>query len=514
MKFLLNILYLSILTATFLFQCSCSKDLGNYDYVDINKVFISDVDTFYTVKQGSILSITPKIASSEAKDDSQYSYTWLKNGVVGKLSDGPKTVDSVKNLNVSIKDGLGVYNYTLRVTDLKTNIFEEKNFKVFVTQETYEGWLVLSDIGNDKSRLDMVSYHLQGNKYVEYEDILKKMNSKLRLTGSPNFVSYFNIYSQYTPTTSQEGDKSLILIGTNQIAKYVGVDTLNYSELYDFSVLTESGDNIAVGQHAKIYDNGSPQNYGQDVILLWADGNVYVLAYLRNFFGGINRNMSTDYRLFNASPYISFSGSQAVLFDQDNSEFVWYKGSSESYCSNLETQETLFKNIINKDLLFMKYVNYNGGETFAILKDKDGDKIYLARFNFATQNYFQEIKAPQLLQASCYEVNDDQGYIFYSVGGRLYQYDFEKGTNNEVADYGNRKISLIKFQFISTETDKTNRYADLRRKLVVCTYDEADLEKSGRMDLYTIPARSSELISISNSYSGFGKVKSITYRSR
>lgn len=121
-----------------------------------------------------------------------------------------------------------------------------------------------------------------------------------------------------------------------------------------------------------------------------------------------------------------------------------------------------------------------------------------------------------MAQAEQFEVNNDFGYVFYNVGSKLYEYDFNLKLNKEMADYGSRKISLLKFQYVKVGDPKSNsykRYVDITKRLVVCSYDDGNLNNSGAMDVYSIPPVNGQLIK-EESFAGMGKIVSITYRFR
>jgi hypothetical protein len=59
-----------------------------------------------------------------------------------------------------------------------------------------------------------------------------------------------------------------------------------------------------------------------------------------------------------------------------------------------------------------------------------------------------------------------------------------------MADYGTRKISLIKFQNMAANNSckpKNPRYNMIAKQLIVCRYNDGNQEGSGVMDLYSIP---------------------------
>ncbi|WP_159451734.1 PKD-like family lipoprotein [Pedobacter africanus] len=499
MKFLNKMILMFLVGG--LFQ-ACKKDPGNYNYIEINEAVVSGLDSLYSVNQGEILQIKPKIAYSRdaAGDTLNYKYSWLRINREGYNAGVPKLIDSATNFNVRMNDNLGVYNYSFRITDKKTGVWKESYFKIFVTNKTYEGWYLLSETGGKQSRLDMLSYKVAAKKYEFMEDVLAASRSTLKLKGTPSFIEFFN--TNGVPIIN--GTQDALVVGTTEMATFLGVDTLEHLPIYDFSVFMEGNKNLAIGPGSKM--ETLPFN-----VFLWANHIVYTQYYGKLF--PINKMSSGNTNPFKTSRSFGAASVDAVLFNEDASEFVWYPGNGAKSCIKIEN-ETLFKNKIDKDLLYMKYSSYNGGEYFAILKDKTSDKVYLARFTVGKQNYFAEITGTPIAQAEQFEVSGDFGYVFYSVGGKLYEYDFNLKLNKEMADYGSRKISLLKFQYVDPGYyTKNPRYVDINRRLCVCTYDEGNIDRSGTLDLYFIPPINGQLVK-EESFSGMGKIVSITYRNR
>jgi hypothetical protein len=82
-------------------------------------------------------------------------------------------------------------------------------------------------------------------------------------------------------------------------------------------------------------------------------------------------------------------------------------------------------------------------------------------------------------------------------------------------DYGNKKITILKFHAFQSNNYNTpaTGYQKLRNKLIVATYDPAQPNTSGIVDLWTVPVLNAALQSF-GSISGFGKIQSLTYRER
>ncbi len=487
----------------------CVKDLGNYDYKDeLNTAVVSNLDSLYLIEKHKTLTITPKLSFTQdpVGNMDDYKLEWMSLGRKGFLP-SPEVFAEGPTLNFKVGDeALGGRLFALRVTDKKTGVFKDFPFTILVSSPFYEGWLILSEIEGNSSRLDMMSYNPLTKKFTFINDVLKAANSALQLSGKPSFIKYFYISSDAVPITN--GSHDAIVVGTSTLATYLGADTLNLGSRYDLRYQYADGVNHAVGPDAKM---GDANRYS---LWIYSNGNVsnFETSRLGGKYDILNKRVVDGKTvMFKPSPFVSHGISKdLILFDEDASEFLWYTGFYNP-CLKLDNG-TVFNNKIDKDLLFMRRVSYDGGNTFAILKDKGKSNIHLARFTPREQISIKELTGTLMDKADMFEISNEHGAIFYTVGSKLYQYDIGLSQNKLMADYGSKKISYIKFNEFP-DLFKSTEYTELMRKLIVCTYDENNLQSSGEMIFYTVPPAGGQ-ITKDFAYTGFGKIKDFTYRVR
>ncbi|MBC9930003.1 PKD-like family lipoprotein [Chitinophaga qingshengii] len=492
------------LMATFL-QVACMKDKGNYQYESINRIIITGIDSSYTVSYGDRLKVNPLLSftQEQQEDTTNYSYLWVADHVLG-YSWIPDTIATTRNLDAAIRlRRFGTYYMYYRVTDKRTGVFTDAYFYVTMTTPSFEGWLLLSDVGNGDSRLSMVS-HL-GNRDTVYPDILKTVGTAYTPVGAPVFVE--TAISDF-PRPGQ--DIYVTFVATSKQFVYLGQDTLEYSPANDMKKYVPAAVTDWSGARFST--------------LLTKDGlltlNKNVYAILRNSYVGPVNN-TADGKRFSASGWATFKQSisalsTCVLFDTDKGTFYRYPGNGTTCIPY--TNSTLFDFNTGKDLLYLKHVPFNGGEVFAVLQDRLNNKRYLARFTLiGTQHYYSEITGDDISGATQFAVSSDLGYLFYSAGGKLYEYDPVNNRSILMKDYGTRAISLIKFQqFIFTYdgTANASRYQELAKKLIVCTYEPDAPSSSGMLDIYHVPDANAPL-QLYQSFSGdIGKIVSVSYRDR
>ncbi|WP_405605794.1 PKD-like family lipoprotein [Polaribacter sp. Asnod1-A03] len=481
-----------------LFTCalmsSCLEDVGNYEYTEINEIEFGGIEETYTVNRFYNFNITPKLVSSLGEDNEDaYTYKWQAYGADGSGGNKLTTLSLEKNLLTPANLLPGEHTIFYTVQDLNTGVEFQQSFVVTIVNTIYEGWLVLSDI-NGEGRLDMVP--LFEGEFKVRTDILDLLDSELTLTGTPKFVYTYpydsDFYGVYVSTTGN---------GTNKLEP----DTFEWNKSYNISgeFVSSQPEDLEVDN---ILGKGSKMSYAV------VDGDVYYYFGLFGWLYSAPIN-SIDGVLFEASTLIgkgNFWGN-SILYDNTNKRFVRTNFGNTSVMPT----GTRFNYTTGKDLEYMVGNDFNttttntaGTQIFAILRDPANSKKYLALFNATTsaQTYYAEVLATDFDQATSYAVSPNYGYLFYAVGGKVYQYDYSLKTTKLMIDKGSEEITLIKFNDFF---NSTTVYDELEHQLIVCSYDGTE----GTMELYDVPPVNGQIV-LQATYSGFGKIKSIDYRER
>lgn len=469
---------------------SCYDDEGNYDYKDINEVGISGLEEKYSVARFENFNLVPELTYSQASGNTaNYTYKWQAYQRSGVGDDRVTDLSNEKDLLVPIELIPGNYTVYYTVYDDSTGLEWQYDFDLEVANSIYEGWLVLNDI-NGASRLDMISYIYE--EYQTKHDVLALAGSELTLDGAPGFVYCYSFdpsfYGIYVSTSGN---------GTVKLEP----NTFTWKEAFNISNEFTTNQPIDLEVDNLVAKTGGEAYVAKDGNIYW-----YYRLWNRRYSAPVN---SIDGVVFEASPLIG-SGNYwdaAVLYDNTNKRFVRAQYGS----AFLMPEGTLFDYNTGKDLLYIVGSDYNssyGDETFAVLNDPVDNKRYLAVFtaNEGIQSHYGEIVGPDIDQATSFAVNPDYGYLFYAAGSKVYQYDFSLGTTKLMVDKGGDEITLIKFQNFFANRDRFN---ELQRQLIVCSYDGTE----GTMELYSVPPVNGQ-IELENTYTGFGKIKSVTYRER
>lgn len=506
-KFYINQI-LCLLTALLLF--GCAKDLGNYSYGDINEATIEKIEKSYTILLGEKLVIDPELTFTQDKayDENNYSFEWfaLRKADVAP-SEKRKDLAKTKKLDITVQVPPDSYNAYYKVTDKRTGVSILKQFDLKVETTIYEGWMVLSDV-NGGGRLDMISKI--ENKYTHVTDILKTTGSELVLDGKPQMVyCYPFAFNEYG-----------IYVGTDKATRRLHPETFEWKDSYD--IKTEVLGQLSPDFHADVFE-AVPENTGNCYMV--ANGEVHFYFSTMQMFYGLPINIvQGENTYFKPAPFIAARQdygsypSSATLFDVDKKRFLKHGGMVTKVSTYSNALNTHFDfNNVGMDLVYMTNTAYSGASTvFAVLKNNAG-KMYLAQFDGATgvQSYFAEIVGADIAQATHFAVSPVFGYLFYAVGGKVYEYDLSLKSSKLMLDRGTERVSLLKFQYFTFRwSGRPESYEAFSKQLLVASYDPAKSPgDNGQLELFEVPSLNGDLISKSK-YTGFGKIVSVSYRER
>lgn len=487
---------------------ACKKDLGNYNYNELNDVNFGGISKSYTVLLGEKLQITPefKFSKENNNDESAFSYQWYAFDVNANLllpADQRKNIATTRNLDAAIQIPPGNYLLYYSVTDKKTGVMYTTKIPLKVETTIYEGWMVLNDV-NGTARLDMVSKIK--NVYTPIVDVLAQTGSELVLKGKPlNVTCYAFSMSAYG-----------ISVSTDQSSNRIDPETFRWKNTYNLSY--EMVASVPAGFHA---DFLAPVKEDKGICYMYAGGNVYFNYAMFGVNYGVPINLVTGEKVaFKAAPFVASTMDYAtfmpiaVLFDTEKKRFLRH-GNNDRSMGTIPTPQVPLFNTSNMgmDLLHMEYTPYNGGEIFAVMKNSEG-KSFLVRFSpfNGAHNYFAEITGTDITLAEKFALSPVFGYLFYSVGGKVYEYDTSLKTTKLMIDKAAERISLMRFPDFARSSN--TYYKDKANQLMVCSYlPTGPADKNGKMEFYDVPALNANLTLVEG-YSGFGKIVSVNYRQR
>lgn len=431
---------------------SCYKDLGNYDYHDINEVEFADIKSSYTIALGvDNLKIDPTVTMTEpgaSPDDlSRFSYTWvIQYGVVPTIID---TISTERVCDWTPDLTTGTYeNVWFKVRDNKTNVVWKTKTSVTITTPYGRGIMMIGENEKGKAEVEMLSM-LTGRDTIRIGNILA--NSGLpELTGpidiihAPGSATTTKVWvltesgaywlDRLTLKGSKNNDLSSIILSPSESVKKARM--LDVA----FRVKDLAGAPASSGVRACLFDNGDI--YGN-----------YVGIYGDVYGEPLSRVSSAPTKDIKAAPFLFYqlrSGSAIIWYDTAGERFMALNANLlEAYSIPLDgydkagdifpwNQSFAGAQVPGGTLVYGEniYDNTGGGNgnSIALMKCKD-DKYRLFKFlsGGATGSSkracytIDESKAINFRQATEYRFLTSRNAMLYKVGEKIYAYSFNPG---------------------------------------------------------------------------------------
>jgi hypothetical protein len=536
MKFSKKFTFTLILGLAFV-ATGCYKDQGNYTYIDVNKFNIDSFPSF-SVKQFDTLKYAPKISGTleqaNIDDTMRFKYRWTIS------SGSEEVIGTEKNLNALIKTSPGNYTLYFKMIDTKTGqVFVQRSGSLAIGSNTFEGWLVLSDVEGN-AQLDMVNF-FQGTMNIT-RDLLSQSPDLPKPLKGPRKIAFLatglnnSIPPPYHAAKLSSADLQWIYLTTDQGGWKLRNDFMFTQGAWNNSkeMLSSSKDSA---NFKPLYHSGGESSISSNyVYMVDENGDIYERAPGSYYVVSINRVINEG--PFKAAPFIgrahSYSWTEnGVLYDTDKKRFVRsYQGNG--YCTTLPNpvSNVLFDfGNVGMDMVWMRSMD-NLMMTFAVMKDSNKDYwllVFDARTS-VTQNAKMKITSPDIDKAKFFTVDKNSGVLFYATENKVYAItkDFP-GTYHEVLNTGNRKISWMDEHPFSVgrryyngdlpdgTKNTTNLEPYIANWVGVATYDPANMAYgTGTLAFYypkNYTTNNAAFVK-KDEYTGFGKIVSVSYRER
>ena len=479
---------------------SCYKDKGNYTYHDVNEVTFQNFDSAkgYVAYVGETFQVMPTVKGSLLNEEAAYSYEWSYEDVSKK----PVVISGERNLNFRINMLPGLYTLIYKVTDKATGVQYPIRAPLQVSTDIYEGFLVLNNV-NGKSRLDMLSYKKENGQFAQYTDVLAKMGSTLPEQGVP-----YKVFCMHATTVANTDPKFYkIYLSTASGTNCIDAETFGYTPT----------NNIRYEMMGDVPQNFIAYNFGGDyqanqlpTMYMFGDNSIFIRRNNYLVFPYVPLNTYAGaVAPFKASPYFAANTSFVMMYNTEKRTFARTQATASTTVFDMPANQNY---PVGKDLLFME-INYTGA-VHAILKDPSSEQYSIIRFNMgAIPDYNQAITAPDFNKATRYAVSPDRGYLFYSVGGKVYEYDLALKTTKLMIDKGADEITYLGFHRFYFRTLYPN-YDDWGKLLNVGSFaSSGSAATGGALEQYYVPPVNGAL-ELRNKWTGFGKITSISYRER
>lgn len=521
-----------LLAALALGHAGCRKDLGNYDYVETNVVDIQGINNDYEFRIGDTVRIIPEIhVSMQGKEDPDlYNYRWTTYEHGGTSDSTVRVVSRRRNLDTVLPLKTGSYTLAYEVQEKSSGItaFRQVSMKVSGSFKL-AGWFVLNDGGANPPRLDYYEDDINTQLH-SYPRVYRDLTGYVRdavtgipftLTGKPLFVQTWQ--SRFIDISGGAA-RNFVYIGTTDKTQKI-----NMTEGFTWNAITHDFRNeTSLGDSPALARNFYP--YTASISYIEQSGNLFYFngTYRQRYGVPLNQLLSGEtFKIAEqmAVPVSNDVQSACLMFDKDNRRFLKHSGLFTYYATTLPANSDpggFDPSVINRDLVWMGYTFAYTGQAVAVLKDGAG-KMALARMAFSPIGAFkatslEDINPPEIDKATKFALDSRLGYLFYAVGGKLYQYDMDTKVAKVAKDYGSREITLLKasrtIRFTPLDLGRfpqyLARYESPVYGLCVGTCNPGAAAGTGQLDVMKVPTLMGEVTPF-YSFSGLDRIVDVCY---
>lgn len=527
-----KIKYIVLLVLLSFLCVSCYEDKGNYSYLDKDIVTIMFPDDLKAMSYAEYLTFSPTIKSSLngdiTNDDTKYEFgcklncVWY-NSEIGK-NEQWMDIDSTRTKDVKFFANIpaGTYKIWYWVTNKETGVTTNAEGSVKVLSSTYQGWMVLNNVGEvNKVRLDIISSDSK-NKPIIAKDILGE-KAPILYNGTQIMINpskFFNAECIYL--LSKSGGYRL------------DVDNLQTQESYnmklnDFILSTTPGQPLSM----LIVNSGG--RIGPLSRLAITDiGNAYAItsnASGASFEYPINTPKRDVEPIYKVSPMMGTSmarlgnSSCALLYDITNKRFLgWNYYATDNHITfplnDPEVAEKKFSYATGMELVAMKSTRYSDGLIYSVLQDNEKKRhvygINLSGSKFYQESVYNNIAAEHFNDATDYAFHSQYPFMFYTYGNKVYSYNLGTGALSDILILDpSETVTMIKFNLyvnmqLSDLNDQSDEFLGKQYQLIVASTTSA--VDGGTVRFYHIDSMGK--MTKKEEYKGFGKVVDVTYRER
>lgn len=438
---------------------SCFKDLGSYDYKDINEITVANLggphNLLYKV---DTLRITPDIQyTMDSNDLDRYSYEWR----IGFANEGATrpTISHERNLVFPVTLVPNSYTLYFNVYDKVTELTWTTTTSLNVGTASSRGFLIAGEDENGYADADMIAMP-SGKDTVIVKRIINN-------NGMPRYKGAIKLL--HTGATS-DATKVKQWYMTKEGSYYMNTSTMEVKPSNTFKNLVYTNfdlplDIYPVALAPMVVSSGgsSPGTYSRVVIT--NTGDLFAASLMSGDFysNPINRISAKPMELLKLSPYLMHAPvtwNRYLVFDEGNNRFLYGTGSSVP-----STMLTLLydsggpfpwnQGTTGRKLVYAENTrNYEdggtAGNTFALLKDPANESHV---YKFYSNGSFSPIKlayykikplAVDFEKSEIYAFSSVRKILYYAVGSKLYGYDYNPGfeKNYLIKDFG-EEITML-----------------------------------------------------------------------
>lgn len=416
----------------------CVSDEGNYIYQTLNEVKITDMQTsFEVLSKIDKLQIQPVVSGTlTGEDDSKFEYEWYVCGDRHKHT----TISKEKNLDWLVDLPAGSHYIYFVVKDKTTGMDKRQSVSVNVKTPYSTGFLILGDLpGENKMGLDMLTMPA-GRDTTLVENAFD--NSELQLKSADKIIflgQHYDPAQQFLWLMSDDKGYSLTS----------GASFENMGEFNDLGIVELDIAHKTPMKLVEVFPHQGRANRSRSYRgYMTEDVVVYNMVIGGQYYTQpVNRYSAASNDLFKPFPWVfsygAYSSATAqLIYDMDADRFARMPTGFTYYCSyptDYANDPWKFNAATEKRTLLYGENGYESGKgyCYAIMKDKGGDTRYIYRWLLGTSATAAITKSPLYTvdtslavdfdKASHYMFSSNRTSVLYSVGNRLYQYDYARG---------------------------------------------------------------------------------------
>lgn len=412
---------------------SCVEDNTEYNFKDLNKVSIENLQMKYYVMLYEHLQITPTI-KTQHNDESKLSYAWYAYTATSR--DEADTLSYEKNLDVLVEPSLLTpgedYTLVLRIVDNETGVFYQEDMKLEVTTQFSKGTIFLCE-ENGEAELNFLQ---DSEDKLFLEGVYKEANKELVGRNPVKIISVNP--NQYAPFMKQE------YIWCNDENGGMIASPLSFEKV---KPMREAFD---VTPEAEILN---PQYYfkGDMIEYIIVNGALHKRATNMKAVTWepalVLMNEKADYSL--VPDVLRIISSKPIFYDQNYGRLIihetWNMAALKTLVKSPEDPGLFDPNNLggNMKLMCMGLLSEPKMSAWMLLKDENDGKLWIYTYSYLGAQFKSLAKievtdaiAPNMKKAIAFSVNPTMNDLFvYATSDGIYSFAVNQliaGTSSQV----------------------------------------------------------------------------------
>ena len=504
-----------LLFALIAMPTGCYKDLGNYDYRELDEIVIDTTGTgtlsSYAVYRYDTLRISPKLylnGNEVVSGDPDLECTWtIFQAVVGGTIYSRDTLSHSLALEAPITKPSGKWVVHLAVKDLKTDVETYFRTSVQVDETISDGWMVLyeTEDGNTDVGLIVDDYVKTGvTKDRVFTGLFAGTNGR-PMSGKPKNICH---------SAACLGSGEILIASENE---FLGVDKISFEPTFPFKDLFWNAPEVQAPTEV-IYTM-----YRKETVI--NNNRIHSANFMSsgvtrtNFFGEPARG---DYgTLAEWSAIFPANSFDAIVYDQTNQRFLQLPYGGVEVEGFAEQDESLSAFDVNDVGMRMVVSDYGRNYYEYSLMEKNG------KYSLLVSDFINSDPGSTGIGVAKYDMDSCPGissactltgtlngeYVYYGGGSGVYIFKYNSGSpayecweapsGEEVTC-----IYMMKMQHQSIYQVFVPNPCQL---IFIATYDDAT--GNGKVYEYLLdPANGSLDLGSERVRSGFGKIHKMCYK--